>query len=98
MGGERFSPVLYNESMAAREIKYDESRPFTQQGKTVSYLDVTITYKTNHKRYSGTWALQVKNALASSSDNSYYFNYRTNSIEKDKLTIVLPVLSYKIEF
>jgi hypothetical protein len=98
MGGERFSPLMREESMARKEIIYDESKAYSVQGKPVNYLDVTITYKRNHPRYTGTWALQVKNALGGKNYYGYYYNYRTNTIDEDKATVVVPVLSYKIEF
>lgn len=98
MGGERMSPLLRDQSLELKDVVYDESKAFTQQGKPVTYLDVTITWKANHARYTGTWALQVKNALAAGNDYGYYYNYRSNSLEKDVARVVLPVLSYKIEF
>ncbi len=98
MGGERTSPISEEESIAEKNIVYDETHPFSEQLSPINYLDFTLTYKTNHKNYSGMWALQVKNALACKNDYGYYYNYRSNSIEKDELTLVIPVLSYKIEF
>lgn len=98
MGGERYSPVLVAESIQEKRIISDESRAFDNQSKAMYYLDLTITYRTNKKRFSGVWALQIKNVLGSPMDEGYSYNYRTNSIESSKSVIVLPVLSYKVEF
>lgn len=98
IGGERFSPVLEAQSLQEKRVIYDESKAFEDQCKPTYYLDLTITYRANKKRYSGVWALQVKNILGSPMDEGYSYNYRTNKIESSKSVIMLPVLSYKVEF
>lgn len=98
MGGERLSPVLYAQSLQRKDVVYDDSRAFEDQKQPMYNLDITITYRANKKRYSGVWALQVKNVLGSPMDDGYSYNYRTNKIESSKTVMVLPVLSYKVEF
>lgn len=98
MGGERVSPVLYAQSIQQKEVVYDDSRAFENKSSASYNLDVTITYRANKKRYSGVWALQVKNVLGSPMDDGYSYKYRTNRIESSKTVMVLPVLSYKVEF
>jgi len=98
MGGERVSPVLMTESLQAKQVIYDESKAFKNKGNAMYYLDFTITYRTNKKRYSGVWAFQIKNLLGSPMDDGYSYNYKTKKIESSKSVVVLPVLSYKVEF
>jgi len=98
MGGERFSPVLVAQSIQAKKIINDESKAFEDQNGAMYYLDLTITYRTNKKHYSGVWAFQIKNLLGSPMDEGYSYNYRTKKIESSKSVMVLPVLSYKVEF
>lgn len=98
IGGERYSPVLEAQSIQLRRVVYDESKAFEDQSKAMYYLDLTITYRANKAHYSGVWALQIKNLLGSPMDDGYSYNYRTNKIESTKSVIVLPVLSYKVEF
>jgi hypothetical protein len=98
LGGERYSPVLINKSIDAKKVYYDETKAFDAQQSATYYLDFTITYRVNKKKYSGVWALQVKTALGSPNFDGYYYNYKKDKIEKDESTIILPVLSYKIEF
>jgi hypothetical protein len=98
IGGERYIPVDVEKTMAAKEIVEDPSRAFSEQYPAIYYLDFTITYKTNKSRYSGTWALQIKNALGAPNYTHQEYNYKTNSIEKEEFTVILPVLSYKLEF
>jgi hypothetical protein len=98
MGGERISPVLTDESLKAKTIIYDESNAFQNQMPATYNLDITITYRTNKKRHSSVWALQITNALGSPMYSGYDYYYKTATIENSKVVVILPVLSYKIEF
>ena len=98
MGGQRFSPVLTEQSLQQRNVIYDHTKAFTRRGEPIYYLDATITYRKNKKRYSAVWALQVKNILGSPLYEGEYYNYRSNSIESAETVIIVPVISYKVEF
>jgi len=98
MGGERFSPVLEAQSLHAKRIINDESKAFEDQNGAMYYLDLTITYRKNKKHYSSVWALQMKNLLGSPMEEGYSYNYKTHKIESSESVIMLPVLSYKVEF
>lgn len=98
MGGERISPILIAQSLQSKGVIYDETKAFEDQNDAVYNLDLTLTFRTNKKRYSGVWAIQVKNILGSPMDDGYSYNYRTNKIESSETIVILPVLSYKVEF
>ena len=98
IGGERISPILVPESLAARREIYDETRAFENQESYKNYLDLTITYRINKKRHASIWALQLKNALGAPLSEGYSYNYKTDKIQKNETVVVLPVISYKIEF
>jgi len=97
-GGQRTTPVDEAQSIAAQDIKYDWSRPFIDQNPTDLYLDLTISYRRNKPRYSSVWSIQVKNALGSQSNYYYRYNLQTQRIEQNSEAIVVPNISYKIEF
>lgn len=98
IGGERYSPTLIQKSLAERRVFTDEYRAFEKQFPDTYYLDFSLTYRTNHGKYSGTWALQIKNALGSPQYWGDYYDYKTNSLKSGKITVTLPVLSYKVDF
>ena len=98
IGGERYSPVLVDKSLQNKEVFYDESRAFEKQFSPTYYLDLAVTYRINKRRHSSVWALQVKNILGSPSQEGFDYYYRTHTIEPSNETVILPVLSYKIEF
>lgn len=97
-GGERVSPIDVEKSMRERLIYYDESKAFENQMDSRYCLDLTVTYRMNKKHHSSVWALQLKNALGSKDDYGDIYNLKTNKIEKIEAVVILPVLSYKIEF
>lgn len=98
MGGERISPILWEQSVERMRVLYDETRAFEDQVSATYNLDFTVTFRADKKRYSGVWALQIKNLLGSPVDNGYMYNFRTGELEQWREKIVLPVLSYKVEF
>jgi len=98
VGGERFSPVLTEESIRERLVIYDESNAFEEQLPLMYYLDLTITYRINKKKHSSVWAFQIKNALGSPMYEGYAYNYLSNDIQRVEKVITLPMISYKLEF
>jgi hypothetical protein len=98
MGGDRESPVNVVKTKQLRSIYFDETKPFTKQSPATQFVDLTITYRINKPGHSSVWALQVKNIFGSPfySGDAYY--YKTGKISNEGTVIVLPMLSYKIEF
>jgi hypothetical protein len=98
MGGERTSPLMYQESIKQKFVVYDESKAFQTQTPSTYNLDLSVSYRVNKIKHSSVWSFQVKNILGSPMFSGYYYNYKTNTVDKDNLTVVVPSLSYKIEF
>jgi hypothetical protein len=98
IGGDRISPVLMAESIQDQTVYYDDTRAFEIQTPTTKYLDLTFTYRINKPRHSSVWALQVKNVLGAKNYEGYAYYYKTGTIENNGYIVILPVLSYKIEF
>jgi len=98
IGGDRISPVLMAESIQDKMVYYDETKAFEIQTPAVKYLDLTLTYRINKTKHSSVWALQVKNILGSRNYEGYSYYYKTGTIENKGYVVILPVLSYKIEF
>jgi hypothetical protein len=96
LGGDHYSP--YMADPINKDVVYDETKAFQKQYPPTSYLDITITYRINKLKYSGVWALQVKNILLTPSHNGFFYNYQTGNADEYDIRIMLPSLSYKIEF
>lgn len=98
MGGLRFSPVDEAASINAQEVMYDETRAFTTKGPSTNYMDFTISYRRNKPKHSTVIALQIKNALGYEDFEGYQYNFKNNNVEEIRSTILIPNLTYKIEF
>lgn len=98
MGGDRESPVDMEKSHQQKTIIYDDTKAFSEQMPATRFFDLTITYRINKLHHSSVWALQVKNVLGSPMYQGYSYYYKTGTIENKGVVIVLPILSYKIEF
>jgi hypothetical protein len=98
VGGERVSPVLMEKSVEQELVFFDETQAYKNQLPSTMYVDFTVTYRMNRTNYSSIWALQIKNMLGEPMHEGYNYNYKTRSVQMDKIVVVMPVLSYKIEF
>jgi hypothetical protein len=97
-GGEYYVPINLDESIAEHREVLDESNAYSTKLPSVFYIDLTLTYRINHKKFSGIWAIQVKNLLNQHPDVGYIYNDFNQTIEAEKSLGILPILSYKVEF
>ena len=97
-GGERYSPILESQSVAQKRVIYDESRAFSEQFRTLTYADLTVNYRINHRKSSSVFSFQMKNILGAPIYIDHNYNYQTGQIELSKATLIIPNISYKIEF
>lgn len=98
MGGDRYTPVLEAESIQKGEIIYDYSKAYTEKEKNAAILSFSLTYRINKSHHAGTWAFHLLNALGNQEFRGYEINPRTGLPEKKFDRIMVPNLSYKIEF
>ena len=97
-GGALLSPANLVKSHERREFIPDETHAFEERAPNQVFLDVSLLYTKNKSRYSSTWALQVKNALGATSLYYYDYDYDSDEVFAVEEAIVVPSLSYKIEF
>jgi len=97
-GGERVSPVLEEKSRERELVFFDETRAFSNQLPSLVYADLSVTWRMNRPGYSSIWAVQVKNALGRAMPEGYEYSYKTQSVELVKTVVVVPSISYTIEF
>ena len=98
LGGEVFTPIDLTASRAARETVLDETQPFVGQEDPLYILDLTWTW-TNHKaRYTGTWAIQIKNMLQSAPPEYREYDAFLDQEIRQAGASILPVFSYRVQF
>lgn len=98
MGGDRLSPVDEAASVAAGEVIYDETRAFSAQKPNNFHVHLGMFYRKNRLKHASIWSVQLINVVGSKEFYGYKYNLKTDQVEKDEEMIVLPQISYKIEF
>jgi len=98
MGGLRYTPALYDESIAAQMYKPDNSHAYEKQFPSSTGVDLTITYRINKKKYTGVWSLMVKNALMQPDYSDPFYDFITKDVIIDQMKMPIPSIGYKIEF
>jgi hypothetical protein len=97
-GGEYYVPIDLEQSIAQHREVLDEANAYSPRLADFFYLDVTVTFRTNHKKFSGIWALQIRNLLNQHPDVGYVYDDFNHTIEAQKSLGIIPLLSYKVEF
>ena len=97
-GGEYYVPIDLKNSIAQHTEILDETDAYKPRLPAFFYLDLTITFRTNHKKYSGIWALQIRNLLNQHPDVGYVYDDFKHAIEPQSSLGIIPLISYKVEF
>jgi hypothetical protein len=97
-GGSYYVPIDLEKSMESHYRVLDESRAFEVRNPDFLYIDLTLTYRTNHRKFSGIWAIQLKNLLNRKTEIGQVYNDFNQTIEPVRSMGILPFISYKIEF
>ncbi|MDH5400466.1 MAG: prevent-host-death protein, partial [Cyclobacteriaceae bacterium] len=101
LGGNRIEPIDMQSSLAQQTIVYGETGgevAFSEKYSDTPIVSCTLSYRKNKPNHSSVWALQVLNATQTKEFNSDIFNTNTQTIEQKYTKIMVPNLSYKIEF
>jgi hypothetical protein len=98
MGGDYLNPINQAATHAQQIIVEDLSKAFTQRKKDAQIISIGATYRINKTKHASIWSFNFVNILGYKELNSYYFDKTTNSVKKDVNQLVIPNLSYKIEF
>jgi len=98
MGGLRYTPVRYDESIAAQWALPDHSKAFESQFPSSTGVDLSITYKVNKEKYTGTWYFMIKNALMQPDYSDPFYSRMKNDVIIDEIKMPFPSLGYKVEF
>jgi len=97
-GGDRYSLVNEEATLARKSIVYDETKAFSLQTPASVLVHFTTSYKLNKKNTAHEFALKLMNVTQQEDFYGFKYNYITHIIEKYAKVIFFPNLSYKIEF
>ncbi len=101
LGGNRREAIDSQASIMNQDVVYGETGnqiSFSEKDKDLPIGSFTLTYRKNKPRHASVWSLQVLNAGATEEFQADVFNTNTQSIESKFSGIIIPNISYKIEF
>lgn len=101
LGGIRREPIDNEASTSTREVIYgetDRERAFSHRFDDTPVFSVAISYRKNKPNYSSVWTLQILNATGTREYSNDFYNLKTGKIETNYEGIIVPNLSYKLEF
>ncbi|MDX9883236.1 MAG: TonB-dependent receptor [Prolixibacteraceae bacterium] len=98
LGGDRYIPVLEDESLATGKIIYDYNRAYEPREDVAKVLSFSVSYRKNKPKYASIWSFHLLNALGQDEFRGYEFDLKTDALKKQYDLIVVPNISYKIEF
>jgi hypothetical protein len=97
-GGNRYSPVNEVYSRLRKEVVYDENQAFALQSDPMTNVHFTVLYKINKRNRSSEIALKILNLTQQADFRGHLYNYLKNTVDQDLPALLIPNLSYKIEF
>ena len=98
MGGQRIIPVNHELSAIAGQVVYDYSRAFEEQKPHVYHVNATVNYRVNKEKTAHIFSVQIMNLLGTKEFYGYHYNYRRDEVEMFALSVMVPNISYKLEF
>ena len=101
MGGNRKESIDKELSEMDRDVVYGETNgelTFAKQYDDTPIASVTLSYRKNKPTYSSVWSLQLLNATGTQEYSNDYYSLETGNIQTNYEGVVIPNLSYKIEF
>ncbi len=102
LGGNRREPIDSGASLLEEEVVYGENngeqRAFSQKFDDTPVLSLVLSYRKNKSNYSSVWSLQILNATSAEEYSNDYYDLKSGKIETNYEGIMVPNLSYKIEF
>lgn len=97
-GGDRYSPVDNINSAATKDVVFDEKLAFSKQLPSSFASHITISYKINRSKTTQEIALKILNATAYKEFYGFRYNHKTNNVDEYRESIVIPNISYRVEF
>ena len=98
MGGDYIIPVddvaTYEQGM----IVEDYSHAYDEKLADAPILSLSMSYRINKAKHSSLWSFQLINALGYKEFQEYTYDPSTETIEKKYDMLIIPNISYKIQF
>lgn len=97
-GGDWYSPTNPIQSSQEQSVVFDENNAFTKKLSPSFVMHLSFVYLINKKKNTQELALKILNAGQYAEFYDFQFNFKTQQVQQHREAIIIPNLSYKIEF
>ena len=97
-GGQRYTPVDLNASIAANETVYQNTNAFSQKFPDYIRMDGGVYIRRDLKKYAWTFSIDIQNFINRQNVEDEIYNPLTRSVVIEKNLGIIPVFAWKIEF
>jgi len=101
LGGNRKESIDYEASYKKQDVVYGETDQvisFNDKYNNLPIVSLTLSYRINNENYSSVLSLQILNLMGTEGYSHDYYNLRTKKMNTKYDGIVIPSISYRIEF
>ena len=98
IGGQRYTPLDLEQSIAAHQAVYVDSLAFTKKTKDFFKVDFRVRYRLNAKKCSHEFAFELGNVFNRKNIAGFRYNPYIGEIENIYDLPLIPLASYRIEF
>lgn len=98
LGGLRETPVDVGSSQSSYETVYDMSKPFSVTLKDYFRIDLRLSFRKNHARYTRTFAIDLQNVTGQQNEAYHYYDFTKASVVTKYQLGIIPVLVYRFDF
>lgn len=101
LGGNRIEPVDEETSLKQHEVIYGETAEniaFNKRYDDLPVISFALSYRKNKPKYSSVWALHIINANGGKEYTNDFYNLKNKRIDTRYEGLIIPNISYKIEF
>lgn len=97
-GGNRYTPVLYEESLEKDETVYDDSKAWEDRLDHVFQMNLGVSYRINRPKAGHEFVLDIMNVTNAQNRITEYYDENNDKIEYSRQLSFLPNVMYRIHF
>ncbi|WP_242083393.1 TonB-dependent receptor [Aestuariivivens sediminis] len=101
LGGNRVEAIDLPSSINNQDVVYGETNgaiSFSKRHRNTPITSFSLSYRKNKPKHASIWSLQVFNSGLAEEFDKDIFNTSKQAVEQEYSAIMIPSLSYKIEF
>jgi hypothetical protein len=97
-GGKWYTPIDLDQSIAAGEMRFDHSRPFSQRYRDYFRADLKVFFKINMKKYVLEYGINVQNIFDTKNILMFSYDSERKTLRQEYQLGIFPVPQFRIIF